>query len=519
MSKPLRIARGMLTLAVLGGLAALAWKTLQVKEPAQPENPSLIRTHAAFEQGNPEEALRWVEDALKLQPDNDQAKALRHDLRVRTRADEISPTNANAGTSLSAAPRFGADEDVLPSDPKARARAHLVAGRPELAKADLDGDASKADPEASWLLSRAALQLGDLPGAFAAWEHAKGFAKDDPMTREPAPFAGEASCASCHADIHRRQRSSRHAKTLRSGDDLATVGWPKGPQPDAGVAGFTHTFERDGDRITLETTLPGNAAASRRYDIEYAIGSGHRSVSFIARLPDGSFSVPRISLFHGDSIVGLTPSAATSPTFLPDYFGRALPAEQLRGCLGCHTTALRASADRTTLVTTDRGIGCERCHGPGQNHIKAIALEFPDLAIARPKSASAEQVVALCGECHSPSPGHPISPDDPIYVRMQAITLPLSRCYTESPGKLSCVACHDPHSNVETSAQSYEARCLACHASSQPERPGTRAAKTECPISPAKDCLGCHMPKQEIASEKASFSDHHIRVHASKKRP
>ena len=44
------------------------------------------------------------------------------------------------------------------------------------------------------------------------------------------------------------------------------------------------------------------------------------------------------------------------------------------------------------------------------------------------------------------------------------MTMTWSRCYTESEGNLSCVTCHDPHRNVETSTVANEAKCLICHA-------------------------------------------------------
>ena len=116
----------------------------------------------------------------------------------------------------------------------------------------------------------------------------------------------------------------------------------------------------------------------------------------------------------------------------------------------------------------DRAIGCEKCHGPGGNHLLAVAARFPDLAIARPSLASGARVVRICAQCHSPR-GKPVEPDDPTSVRFQGTTLTWSRCYTESNDKLDCVTCHDPHRDASTSTAHYEAKCLSCHAGGTPE--------------------------------------------------
>ena len=517
MSKPVRLAFGTLMFAGFCGLIALAWANLEVTEQRPPRNASLDQARASLGRGELDAALLWANDALKLNPADAEAIALRGDLRARLGLSPSLPIGVAAGSPVATSPIFDATETPLPVDPKARARVHLIAGRADLAMEDLAKGPSKPDPESNWLLSRAALQLGDLPAALAARERADGFNAQDPMALEPAPFAGEASCASCHAAIHKSQRSSRHAKTLRSGEALSSVKWPPGTITEGGAAGITHRFEQAGDLVTLKSYSGKSEGSAQPFHVEFAVGSGHHGVSFITRQPNGSVYLSRASLFHEDTISGLTPGFSPNPTLSLDTYGRPLTAELLRACLSCHTTALKVSADRTTLETADHGIGCERCHGPGQNHIKAAGLNFPDPAIARPKLATAGRIVALCGECHSPAnSGQPMSPTDPTYVRMQSLTLPLSRCYTESPGNLNCVACHNPHADAETSALTYETVCLSCHSSNAAAQPSKASPSTTCPVSPAKNCLSCHMPKQEIVSEKASFTDHHIRVHPAK---
>jgi hypothetical protein len=71
------------------------------------------------------------------------------------------------------------------------------------------------------------------------------------------------------------------------------------------------------------------------------------------------------------------------------------------------------------------------------------------------------------------------------------------------------MACHDPHKPLVTDSTAYDAKCLKCHnkLGSLPSVKLQPACKVR-----AKDCVSCHMPKYEIPSVHATFTDHFIRV-------
>ena len=198
-----------------------------------------------------------------------------------------------------------------------------------------------------------------------------------------------------------------------------------------------------------------------------------------------------------------------------EYLGLSLSSDEIHGCVHCHTTDGRAAREREGPTVADHGVGCERCHGPGGNHIEAVAAKFPDLAIARPQTYSADRQVKLCAQCHSPIGNVVINPDDKTTIRFQSVHFVKSRCYTESDGALSCVTCHNPHRDAESSPAYYEAKCLSCHAKA-PSTEGEKVAGKKhvtCPVNPVNDCLKCHMPVEKDVIPHAPFSDHHIRVH------
>jgi hypothetical protein len=137
------------------------------------------------------------------------------------------------------------------------------------------------------------------------------------------------------------------------------------------------------------------------------------------------------------------------------------------------------------------------------------------MSIASP-THPAKNVTEACGECHGlgkAGDNLPVPKTDPYWLRFQAMTLTWSRCYSESGGGVSCVNCHNPHRDAETSPAYYEAKCLECH-DSTPAKPSATAHSldTACPVSPTKGCLECHMPRTYMPVYRSSVSDHYIRV-------
>jgi hypothetical protein len=258
--------------------------------------------------------------------------------------------------------------------------------------------------------------------------------------------------------------------------------------------------------------------------VEYAFGSGDQGLTLVGLDAAGQARELRISRYQDGSGWDRTTGQLPTPPEPSGYLGKPLGPKEVRLCLECHTTHARAARDRQGPEASDHGIGCERCHGPGENHVLAVESGFPDLAIARPKLAAGPVVQALCAECHSPRQGK-VSPSDRKAVRFQGVTLSWSRCFTQSQGALSCVTCHDPHRNAERSPAFYEAKCLACHSASPPPPPPARSEGTRpvtlpagvprrtCPVNARTDCIRCHMPAVADAVPHSTFADHHIRVH------
>jgi hypothetical protein len=398
-------------------------------------------------------------------------------------------------------------------------RCLLRCGRPAEARALLPQRTDPAlDPELTWLLSRALLQEGQDAQARSALEKAKGFGSSDPLLDEPAPFVGAARCLPCHQDQYTSQQKSRHARTSQRSTRLRTLPWPDRVVVDRDNPSVAHQVQQSQDRIEVITRVDRDHRALRAV-VEYALGSNHQGQSFLGRDDQGQVRELRLSHYPSAPEWDRTMEHPTVPPDLEGYLGRPISPESFRRCLHCHATNFRSAQEPEGRPEShDHGIGCERCHGPAGHHLLAIAAGLAEPAIARPRLASAAQVVALCGECHTAPPG--TTPASAKFVRYQATGFTLSRCYAARRGDgFSCVSCHDPHEDAETSTTFYEAKCISCHSSDPAATPGAgvkpvrTSTSAACPVNPGKDCLTCHMPKIKDAVPRTEFTDHQIRIH------
>jgi len=432
--------------------------------------------------------------------------------------DNYDPVGASA--AFAQVLRYDSSARTITTSPSAvrkrLARALLRTERPAEAEAQLQAIlASEPDQEAFWLLSRARLQKGALSGANEALEQAGKYADDNLLAAEPAPYVGAARCATCHGEIHSAEQSSRHSRSFARALDMEKFPLPDQPIADPSNPRVIHNLARTGGRIEIETTVNGTVI---RAQVEYALGSGGRAVTLVVRDDAGEYREYRLSRYAHEVGWDLTVHHPKIPEKARDFLGKPIGIDRVPTCLNCHVTDYRAALDRTGPEAADHGIGCERCHGPGGNHLRAVDTRFSDMAIIQPQLASAAERVALCTQCHDATPG--ATPADPEFVRFQGPNILKSRCYTKSGGSFDCMTCHNPHRSVETAASFYEAKCLDCHGSPATRTEAARSASRDderkqipCPVNTARDCLQCHMPKVKDPVPHTSFTDHYIRVH------
>jgi hypothetical protein len=328
-----------------------------------------------------------------------------------------------------------------------------------------------------------------------------------------APAGGSQACASCHTDIYRSYSTTAMARA-------------SGPAADGLIAGdFKHArtgiqyrvYSHDG-RVWLSFDRDHPPLHGKR-ELLYYIGSGTRGRTYLFS-EDGFLFESPVNWYAQKRLWDMTP-AYQSTTQMP-----MLPA--LPSCLNCHTSGMRAplpgTENRYTMPPfAHGGISCQRCHGPGEEHIRSQGKA----AMINPAKLAPERRDEICMQCHlegsvaverAGKHTYDFRPGDRLsdYIRYfdvvnlpglgalsQVEALAQSVCKQKSGDSMSCMSCHDPHSwpAPEEKVSYYRSKCLACHGAAfgqkhQHGRP---------------DCIGCHMPavaSRDVAHTQAT--DHRI---------
>ncbi len=350
-----------------------------------------------------------------------------------------------------------------------------------------------------------------LPPSAAASSSAAG---QDPT----AKYAGKAACLECHPGESALQARSGHARTLSPAEHSPIIAWLNGKSvTDPKYPDVQWSYHVRDNKLVVDRTADGHTESSI---LDYALGSGKHGVTFVSIQPGQTEMTTsgiehRVSYLANSPRLALTPGQEGSPPAEQHHgemarnarFGRPLNADRLRGCLGCHTTLVSpVIRPRSAGDSTLPNVTCERCHGPGRDHVEAARRGETDLIMRLGPDRNPPWVeVNLCGECHrvprSVSDAS-ITPENTGIVRFQGVGIATSACYQKGEGGLRCTTCHDPHDRASRDHAHYEAACLSCH------QPGV--APKACPVSPRADCIACHMPRRNVPGN-GIFTDHWIR--------
>src|SRR5579864_7493604 len=292
-----------------------------------------------------------------------------------------------------------------------------------------------------------------------------------------ARFVGDRACRECHPGESALNARSGHSRTLRPAARVALLRGLNGRRvPDPERPGVTWSFHVGAETAELEQNEGGK---SDRRAIEFAFGSGRHALSFLTTQPESSSDLidpaaleHRISYYTLEDKLDLSPGHESSATPAPGTAivpeGRTLNPERARHCLSCHATLMsNRGNEHLDPASMLPNIGCERCHGPGREHVADARREDPDLWMPNGlDELDPDKQLLLCGECHrhrSAISSSLMNPANTAIVRFQPVGLSLSRCYRSGLSGLRCTTCHDPHAPPSTDRAAYERQCLNCH--------------------------------------------------------
>jgi hypothetical protein len=331
-----------------------------------------------------------------------------------------------------------------------------------------------------------------------------------------AGYTGSAVCAECHAAESTTHSVSRHAATLRvmSRKNLGVLAPPDGAIPQTNFAIAT---QKDRFRVALAN------APERGDTLDLAFGSGRTGMTYVAILGRDSLAELRMSYFPKDGKWYVTPG---QEHLRDQKLGKIHKGEFTRRCVFCHAVAVPDNA----LVSDKRllGVGCEACHGAGEEHVAAMRSgKKENLRLERLTRLSAPQKNELCTRCHTI--GQSVSELEMNAAadatrRFPFFGLQKSKCFAANKESLSCLNCHNPHSNASPDPKTYEAACLKCHAAPAPAPTPSQVFTRgkPCPINARTGCINCHMPLGKIlpgSQIPTQTRDHFIRIHGDTPRP
>lgn len=338
---------------------------------------------------------------------------------------------------------------------------------------------------------------------------------------EEARYVGAEACAECHTDESAAQHATPMGRALERPAESPVLA--SNPRLTFRSGPYTYQIVRQGREIVY-TVTDGTRTISE--PILYAFGQGKAGQTYLLRRGD-SFYESRVSFYKEigglDWTIGYT---REPPPTLEEALGRAVSADEARSCFGCHATAAVAG-QRLQLERLMPGVTCEACHGPGGEHVAAMRAKKPgeklsDMRIFNPGEMSPDELTQeFCGSCHrSAETVLTLGLQKGLNnVRFQPYRLFSSRGHDPDDRRMSCVACHNPHENLQHDAAYYDSKCFACHQSGAALK-SPRAARAEaaegrdarpCPVA-AKGCASCHMPKVDLPGAHFRFTDHRIRI-------
>jgi predicted CXXCH cytochrome family protein len=333
-------------------------------------------------------------------------------------------------------------------------------------------------------------------------------------TFRSAHYIGSLACQKCHTDIYNRWKQTPMANVVRDPRE----------HPDAIIP-------------DLNTN---NVAKFTKDQVAFVYGSRWKQ-RYFTRVGDDYYPLP------AQWDIG---NKVWRPYHVPDtgadWWTAYYPTDNMQRptgatCDGCHSVDYNIH----TRQVTEWNVGCERCHGPGSEHIAHPSRSN----ILNPSQMDDVAANDTCISCHSQ--GQPLTkeiegkaydwpvgyrvglrladywkledhtlgqttfthfPDGTAHKnRMQGNDFVQSLMYRRG---VTCASCHDVHGtqNYAQLRKPVDEICLDCHSTTSPNGPHVATIEEHTHHrdgSPGSQCVACHMPKIESEGVPGAFVSAH----------
>ncbi|MCD0459061.1 cytochrome c family protein [Roseiconus lacunae] len=329
---------------------------------------------------------------------------------------------------------------------------------------------------------------------------------DETPKHDNPGFVGPDQCRECHQDKYESFLQTAHFKTSRPVNENTI---------DGKFEPGTNTFQTSDPNMSFEMIREDDEFLQRvkffdwsfEVPMEIIMGSSKMAQTYLYWHKDRLYQHNVTHITDGDQWIN-------SPGYIDGDAAYARPIPQR--CLECHLTYFdyRGNNNQYTPGSLILGVTCERCHGPGQEHVNHHREHKGDReanAIINPAALDRQVQMDICGQCHGGTremkgdalsfrPGdrladHYDPPDDEADVKNSVHTsnqlnrLAQSKCFQQS--MMTCIDCHDPHHNERGDRALFSSRCMNCH-----ENESDCGHFPQEGITFAENCIDCHMPQR-----------------------
>ena len=344
-------------------------------------------------------------------------------------------------------------------------------------------------------------------------------------------YVGKEQCRMCHTEIYDSYIQTGMGKSFHyATKDHSALKYSDMPIIHDSIKNLTYEPFFKNDSLYLKEFRIMNKDTTHLLikKVDYKIGSGHHTNSHLFNINGYVHQIP-YTYYTQDQIADLPPGFEKGGN---SRFSREIGLE----CMSCHNAYVNhESTSLNRYNSVPQGIDCERCHGPGEVHVKRKMAgevidtsKYIDYSIVNPSKLPLDLQFDICQRCHlqgtsilangksfnSFKPGThledvmdtylPKYDNDQSFIMASHVDrLKQSACFKSN--EMTCTSCHDPHKSISTFDDKYfDNKCMQCH--------------DVCDDKKTQNCSSCHMPKSSSSDiMHVTITDHKISVHSMRK--